>query len=119
MNTDTQFYRLFGNQFTLEMGSFLIISGLIRNILNAIIFYRNPTKFLMWLSFFASLIYILSSLFIRVSVIGFHSKWFSSVFVWCQIRVHIGQLIWFISVSCMCYAMIDRYIVSSKRHLQE
>ena len=103
---------------TLYIGTFLVITGLIGNLLNVCVLrtyeFQNSSIFLLLVSSCASVLYLLGSLLTRVLFIGFHIHALGSAFIWCKIRLHVSQAAWFISISCICYAVIDRFFLSSR-----
>ena len=111
-------YNDIGAQFTAYFGMFLVVAGVLGNLLNVFVFrlnnLRNPSIFLLFVSSCASLVYLLGSLLVRVLFVGFNVRWFESSWIWCKLRLHIGQVAWFISITCICYAVIDRFFVSSR-----
>ena len=111
-------YNDIGAQFTASFGMLLIVAGVSGNLLNVLVFrlnnLRNPSIFLLFVSSCASLVYLLGSLLVRVLFVGFNVQSLRSSWIWCKLRVHIGQVAWFISISCICYAVIDRFCVSSR-----
>ena len=106
---------------TLYFGTLLVLTGLIGNLLNVCVFwtyeFQNSSIFLLLVSSCASALYLIGSLLTRVLFIGFHIHSLGSSLIWCKIRLHVSQAAWFISISCICYAVIDRFFLSS-RHVK-
>ena len=103
---------------TIYAGLPLFITGVIGNLLNAIIFYRsnihNPSTFLLFLSSCMNLVYMFVGLLSRVLAIGFHLDWSIASPAGCKVRYYCIQLCSLTSVSLLCYATIDQFFVTSR-----
>jgi hypothetical protein len=118
MNDGMADYSVILNQFTIYVGSSFLITGLAGNLINAGVFYknkfRNPTTFLLFLASCWNFMYITVGLLTRVLAAGLNVDVASNNRVWCKIRIYLIQLCALISISCICYATIDQFFVSSQ-----
>lgn len=73
----------------------------------------QPPTYLPFASSFFSLIYLTASLFTHVLFVGFFvdPTWFN--LTWCRTRINWGQSSSLISLTCICYAWLDKYFLSS------
>ena len=103
---------------TIYAGLPLFITGVIGNLLNAIVFYRsnihNPSTFLLFLSSCTNLVYMFVGLLSRVLAVGFDLDWTITSLTWCKARYYFIQLCSLTSVSLLCYATIDQFFVTSR-----
>src|SRR5690349_606809 len=111
-------YTIILNQFTIYVGSLFFIAGVLGNLINASVFYhnnlRNPSTLLLFLAAYFNLLYILIGLLSRILAAGLNTDIASNNRIWCKMRFYLAQLCALISISCICYATIDQFFVSSQ-----
>ena len=107
------------DRITIYVGLSMFITGVIGNLLNAIVFYRtsvhNPSTLLLFLSSCSNLAFIFVGLFFRVMSTGFHLDWTIASATGCKTRYYFIQLFSLTSLSLLCYATIDQFFVTSQR----
>jgi len=109
-----------GQKFTIYTGLFLIITGLVGNGTNVLIFssvrtYRTtPCTFYFLIGSIANIIYIMVILIPRivVSVTGFDLT--RTSIVWCKTRQFSAYTFNVISLTCSCLATIDHFFATSQ-----
>jgi hypothetical protein len=106
------------NQFTLYVGSFFLIAGVLGNLINIGVFYknnlRNPSTLLLFLASCFNILFISVGLLSRICAAGLNIDVASNSLSWCRARFYLLQLWALSSVSCICYATIDQFFISSQ-----
>jgi len=111
-------YTIILNLFTIYVGSIFLITGVLGNLVNAGVFYknnlRNPSTLLLFLASCFNFLYIAVGLLTRILAAGLNVDVASNSLGWCRARFYLLQFWALSSVSCICYATIDQYFVSSQ-----
>jgi hypothetical protein len=111
-------YNIISNQVTIYAGTSLFVIGVLGNSINACVFYKNnlknPSNFLLFLVSCLNIIYIHIGLLTRVLAHGFNIDITILDTSWCKIRYFLVQVCSLTSLSCVCYAMIDQFFISSQ-----
>jgi len=111
-------YTIILNQFTIYVGSSFLIAGASGNLINAGVFYknnlRNPSTLLLFLASCFNFLFISVGLLTRIIAAGLNIDVASNNLGWCKARFYLLQLWALSSVSCICYAAIDQFFVSSQ-----
>ncbi|CAF1034934.1 unnamed protein product [Adineta steineri] len=101
------------------VGLIFLVSGLFGNLFNIIIFIKNSinnsSTYLLFLSSLFSLIYLLDGLFTRILSVGFNIDPTRTNLIWCKTRTYIGQTTSLISLTCICYALLDQLFLSCQK----
>jgi hypothetical protein len=118
MNNSMPAYTSILNQFTIYVGSLFLITGVLGNLINAGVFYqnnlRNPSTLLLFLASCFNFLFIIVGLLTRILAAGLNIDVASNSLAWCKARFYLLQLWELGSVSCICYATIDQFFVSSQ-----
>ena len=118
-NNSMSHYTFILNQFTLYVGSSFLIAGVLGNLINVGVFYknniRNPSTLLLFLASCFNILFISVGLLTRICAAGLNVDVASNNLSWCKARFYLLQLWALSSISCNCYATIDQYFVSSQR----
>jgi hypothetical protein len=107
-------------QYTLYVGYFLLITGILGNIMNiyilsAVSSYRStPCTFYFLIASIYDIIIILIGLISRILETGHGLDLSSSSVIWCKIRQYIITSISIIPFYCQCLATIDQFFLTSK-----
>ena len=107
-------------QYTLYIGYFLLIIGIIGNFLNIVLLssvrsYRcQPSTFYFLIASIFNLIVIVVGLFSRLLEFGHGFDWSNSSLFWCKFRSYFITSVPLIPVYCQCFATLDQYFVTSK-----
>jgi hypothetical protein len=109
-----------GQKFTIHTGIFLIITGLVGNGINVLVFssirsYRTtPCTFYFLIGSIANIIYITVNLISRVVVAGTGFDLTGTSAVWCKTRQFSSYTFNVISLTCSCLATIDHFFATSQ-----
>ncbi|CAF1021544.1 unnamed protein product [Adineta ricciae] len=106
-----------GSQFCIYSGFIILKLGLIGNLINLFVLFStrtNPCSFLLWLASIFNIITLLAGLLPRILSIGFSVDASSTSLMWCKSRWFLSYTSAFTSLTCICFASIDRYLVSSQ-----
>ena len=110
-------YTVILNQVTIYVGTPLFVIGVLGNLINACVFYKNnlqnPSTFLLFLVSCSNILYMHIGLLIRVLMTGFNVDLTFESVSWCKIRYALMQVCVLISISCTCYATLDQFFASS------
>jgi hypothetical protein len=106
------------NQFTLYVGSLFLIAGVLGNLTNVGVFYknnlRNPSTLLLFLASCFNILFISVGLLTRICAAGLNVDVASNSLSWCKARFYLLQCWALSSISFICYATIDQFFVSSQ-----
>jgi hypothetical protein len=112
-------YVIIQNQVTIYAGILLFVTGVLGNFTNACIFFKNnlqnPSTFLLFLASCSNIINMHAGLLIRVLTAGFNIDLTVLGVSWCKMRNSLLQLCVLTSLSCVCYATVDQFFVSSNQ----
>lgn len=107
-------------QFTLYVGYFFLIIGIIGNGINVLVFlkariYRtNPCTFYFLNGSIVNILYILLNLIVRILTVGYNIDVTGTSSIWCKIRQFLLVTPAIISVTLSCLATIDQFLITSK-----
>jgi hypothetical protein len=107
-------------QFTIYVGFFLLIVGILGNAMNLLVFskirtYRTtPCTFYFLVSSIVNLVYIGINLTIRILSDGYEINIAGTSSIWCKIRGFLLVTPSIISINFSCLAVIDQFLVTSK-----
>lgn len=111
-------YTFILNQFTIYVGSLFLIAGVLGNLINAGVFFKNnlqnPSTLLLFLASCMNFLYITVGLLTRILAAGLNVDVASNSLGWCKARFYLLQLWSLSSVSCICYATIDQLFLLSQ-----
>ncbi|CAF1301367.1 unnamed protein product [Adineta ricciae] len=102
-------------------GIVLLVFGIIGNGINILVFtkvriYRiNPCTFYFLMSSIDNLFYVCLNLPIRILIVFFQIDVIGSSDIWCKIRNFLLTAPSLISITYSCLAIIDQFLVTSKR----
>ncbi|CAF3225821.1 unnamed protein product [Rotaria sp. Silwood2] len=103
---------------TIYVGLPIFISGTLGNIVDVRLLWRtrrNPCAFIFIVSSLVNCIVLFYGLFTRILSVGFHLDWSTTNHIWCKTRVALTQSSFLISLTCICLASIDRFLVSCRQ----
>jgi hypothetical protein len=109
-----------GQKFTIYTGIFLIITGLIGNGINILVFSSlrscrtTPCIFYFLIGSIANIIYITVNLIARVVAAGTGFDLSRTSVVWCKARTFSSYTFNVISLTCSCLATIDHFFATSQ-----
>lgn len=101
----------------LGVGFPLFISGVVGNLLNIRLFWanhRNSCAFLLMCSSISNCVVLVCGLLNTILLDGLDIDWSQGSHLWCKCRLALNQTFWLISLSCLCLAAIERYLISSR-----
>jgi hypothetical protein len=107
-------------QYTLYVGYFLLITGILGNLMNIYILsvirsYRStPCTFYYLIASIYDIIIILVGLISRILESGYELDQLNSSVIWCKIRQYFITSISIIPFYCQCLGTIDQFFVTSK-----
>ncbi len=104
-------------QFSIYVGLPIFIFGTIGNLINLRLLFSTRThscSFLLFVSSFFNLTALSVGLLPRVLTIGFAIDASSSSMIWCKSRLFISYTGTVTSITCICFASIDRFFVSCR-----
>ena len=108
------------HHYTLYIGYFLLIVGLIGNLLNMFLLasvrsYRcQPSTFYCLIASIFNSIVILVGLLSRLLETGHDLDWSNSSAFWCKFRHYFITSVPLIPMYCQCFATLDQYFVTSQ-----
>jgi len=113
-------------QIAIYWGVFILISGLLGNLFNLIVFLSLKTfrqsscaLYLTVMSFF-NIGQLIESVLSRIMITGFNIDWTQTSLFYCKFRTMFLHLCSLTSFTCMCLAIIDQFMAtSSRRQLQQ
>ncbi|CAF0999333.1 unnamed protein product [Rotaria sp. Silwood1] len=103
---------------TIYAGFPIFIGGTLGNLLNVRFLWRtrhNPCAFIFLISSCINCIVLFYGLLTRILSIGFNLDWSTKDLIWCKTRLAFTQASTSISLSCICLASIDRFLVSCRQ----
>jgi len=103
--------------FGIYAGLPICIFGIIGNIINLRLLFSiqsNSTSFLLFVSSFFNVIALSEGLLPKILIIGFNIDASSTSMIWCKIRYFIAYTATMASLTCFCFASIDRFFVSCR-----
>ncbi|UJR18287.1 hypothetical protein I4U23_005190 [Adineta vaga] len=103
---------------TIYSGLPIFICGSIGNLLNLLLLWstrRNSCGFLFLVSSIVNSIVLFYGLFTRILSVGFGVDWSQTNLIWCKTRVGLIQSSTLISLSCICLASIDRFLLTCRQ----
>ncbi|CAF1498681.1 unnamed protein product [Adineta steineri] len=116
-NTSTLTY--IGQQITVYVGFITVITGVLGNLFNIIVFlslktFRESTSgFYLIVISFVNIGQLLFGLISRIMIYGFLIDWNAMSIVFCKMRLSIATICSLISYTCLCLATIDQYLATS------
>ncbi|CAF0793568.1 unnamed protein product [Adineta steineri] len=114
MSSNTELIR----SMTLYGGFPIFICGTIGNLLNIRCLWgnrHNPCVFIILSASIINCIVLFYGLFTRILSVGFNLDWSSTNLIWCKTRVAFSQAGYFMSLTCVCLASIDRFLISCRQ----
>ncbi|CAF1026932.1 unnamed protein product [Adineta steineri] len=109
-----------GNQFTIYGGYLILLTGILGNGINILIFlskntYRTtPCTFYFLIASIHNIIYITLSIITRTMSIGYGIDPTRTSVIWCKIRQFLIVTVSLIALTCSCLATIDQFLVTSR-----
>ncbi|CAF0992334.1 unnamed protein product [Adineta steineri] len=110
-------FSIISSQFSTYAGLPICIFGIIGNLLNIRILYptrSNPSSFLLFISSFFNIIALSEGLLPRILAISFNIDASSTSMLWCKSRLFIAYSVTITSLTCLCFASIDRFFLSCR-----
>lgn len=107
-------------QFTIYVGLFLVITGLIGNIFTVLVFstvrnYRiTPSSFYFLTIAIVNIFFVPMNIITRVVSVGYGIDLTRTSLAWCKIRLYLIAAISLISFTCLCLASIDQFLITSR-----
>lgn len=106
------------NSITIYAGLPILICGVSGSLLNIRLLWktrRDSCAFIFLASSLINCFVLLYGLLTRILSVGFHLDWSSTNRIWCKTRVTFSQASFLISLTCLCLASIDRFLVSCRQ----
>jgi hypothetical protein len=109
-----------GQQITIYCGLFLVVTGLVGNGINVLVFstvrtYRtNPCTFYFLIASIYNIAYIAIDLSSRIVSAGYGIDLTRTSISWCKIREFFLVTLSLMTLSCSCLATIDQYFATSQ-----
>lgn len=107
-------------QLTIYCGIFLLVTGIIGNGINILIFstvrtYRtNPCSFYFLMNSIDNFVYITINLISRIVMTGYGIDLTQTSVAWCKMRTYLLGPLPLISFTTSCLPSIDQFLVTSK-----
>jgi hypothetical protein len=104
-------------QFSTYAGLPICIFGIIGNLINRRLLFptrSNSSSFLLFVSSFFNIIALAEGLLPRILAISFNIDASSTSIIWCKGRFLIAYTVTIASLTCLCFASIDRFFVSCR-----
>jgi hypothetical protein len=107
-------------QYTIYGGLFLLVTGIIGNGINILVFStvrtyrRTPCTFYFLINSINSIIFLAINLISRIVSSGFGVDLTQTSLAWCKARGYLLLFISLISFICSCLATIDQFLVTSR-----
>jgi len=104
--------------FSIYVGTFIFVSGIIGNIFNILVFLslktfrQNSCAFYLTAMSFLNIGQLVTSLLPRTLNLWFTIDWSIKSLAYCKIRVYLFQVCTLASFSCMCLATIDQFLIT-------
>jgi hypothetical protein len=101
------------------VGYFLIIIGLIGNIINILVFTqlkpfrKNQSAFYLTVGSIAGCCQLIFTVLTRVTATAFGYDPTRTSFVWCKLRIYVAQFGGVVSMTILCLTAIDQYLSTS------
>ncbi|UJR38100.1 hypothetical protein I4U23_030780 [Adineta vaga] len=114
-------YAIASQKVTIYFGIAVLISGVIGNLLNIIVFRslktfrQNSCVFYLTVMALVNINQLISGLFSRIMIVGFNIDWTQSSAFYCKFRPYSLIVSALISFTCMCLATIDQYLATCLR----
>lgn len=108
---------IIGRQFGIYAGLSIFTFGIIGNLINLCVLFStrsNPCLFLLFVSSIFNIITLSVGLLPRVLNIGFGIDALPTSMLWCKSRYFLSYIATITSLTCICFASIDRYFVSCR-----
>jgi hypothetical protein len=106
---------------TMYWGFFILITGLLGNVLNMIVFWslktfrKNSCAFYLTVMSFFNIGQLIASVLSRIMITGFNIDWTQTSLFYCKFRTMFLHLCSLMSFTCMCLATIDQFMATSSR----
>jgi hypothetical protein len=110
-----------GDQITVYTGSVLLLTGLIGNGMNILIFssvrtyHKTPSTFYYLIGSIINIIYILINLITRIVTASNGFVLTRTSLIWCKSRAFFAGSLAPISFTCSCLATIDQFFLTSQK----
>jgi hypothetical protein len=104
-------------QFSIYVGLPICIFGIIGNLINIRLLFPtrlNPSSFLLLVSSFFNIIALSESLLPRILGLSFNIDASPTNMVWCKGRYFVTYTATIASLTCLCFASIDRFFISCR-----
>jgi hypothetical protein len=108
-------YEYAAAQIVIYIGFLILISGLIGNTLNIIIFTSlktfRQTSCALYLTAasFANILHLLANLLSRILITGYNTDLTKTSTVLCKLRQYVATIAPLMALSCMCFATVDQF----------
>jgi len=110
-----------GQQITIYGGFIIIITGVLGNLINSIVFLSLKTfrqsscAFYLTIMSIVNIGQLLAGLLSRVIIYGYGIDWTTKSVFFCKFRVPFFELCALMSYACLCLATIDQYLATCTR----
>ena len=112
-------YNIILKQITIYAGTSLFVSGVLGNLINICVFFKNnlenPSTFLLFLGSCSNIIYMYVGLLMRLLAVAFYTDLTALSISWCKMRFYLMQICILTSLFCICYAVVDQFFLSSNQ----
>ncbi|CAF2122009.1 unnamed protein product [Rotaria magnacalcarata] len=111
---------LLSQQLNIILGFVILISGLVGNLLNIVVFLSlgsfktNACSFYILTKSFFDIVALLVGVGTRILSQGFHIDFTLSNRLWCKFRIPLLDVATLCSFSCLCFQSMDTFFVSSR-----
>lgn len=102
---------------TIYCGIPLFLCGTLGNLFNLILLWptrRNSCAFIFLCSSIINCCALFFGLFFRILTVGFAVDWSQTNSIWCTIRIAFTEVSFLTSLTCICLASIDRFLISCR-----
>ncbi|CAF1050632.1 unnamed protein product [Adineta ricciae] len=116
-----QLLGLAGKQFIIYAGSATFIAGLIGGLVDVVVFLSlktfrlSPCGFYLLIMSIANIGQMITGLLSRILSTGFDIDWSLTSLFYCKVRLYCYQVCSLLSMSCICLASIDQYVLTCSR----
>ncbi|CAF1522942.1 unnamed protein product [Adineta steineri] len=108
-------------QITIYVGIPTLIAGILGGLLNTIVFLslrtfrESPCAFYLTIMSIVNVGQMITGLLARILTSGFNIDWSLTSLFYCKFRLYCFQVCALISMTCICLAIIDQYLITCSR----
>ena len=108
-------------QITIYLGTFTLVAGVVGGFLTTVVFLslrtfrESPCAFYLTIMSIVNIGQMLTGLLSRIVTTGFNIDWSQTSLFFCKFRYYCFQICSLTSMTCICLATIDQYLITCTR----